>query len=261
MQEALAVLCGVVVGFSLGLTGGGGSILALPLLIYVVGIDDPHIAIGTSALAVAVNALLNLIHHARSGNVLWPEALLFGAFGVGGAFLGSTAGKAFDGQKLLALFALMMLVAAALMFLRRHKEPEARRALGLRTGLRLGFTGLGTGGLSGFFGIGGGFMCVPGLMTATGMPIIRAVGSSLFAVGMFGLTTAANYGWSGLIAYRIAGFYVLGGFFGGWIGARLARRMSRGQATYNIVFAGLLVAGAIYIFIRSLIALGLIFQS
>ena len=122
LQYVLGVGAGSLVGFSLGLVGGGGSILAVPLMVYVVGVGNPHVAIGTSALAVAVNAGANLINHARSGNVKWRCAGVFAAAGVAGAFLGSSLGKAFDGQKLLALFALLMLVVAGLMLRSRSSE-------------------------------------------------------------------------------------------------------------------------------------------
>src|ERR1700712_5648488 len=100
MQDILALACGVLVGFSLGLVGGGGSILAVPLMVYVVGVPNPHVAIGTSAVAVAVNAAVNLSGHARRGNVRWSCALVFAAAGVTGAFAGSLVGKMLDGQKL-----------------------------------------------------------------------------------------------------------------------------------------------------------------
>src|SRR5262245_52505017 len=95
---------GMLVSFVLALIGGGGSILAVPLMVYVVGVQSPHVAIGTSALAVAVNAATGLAHHVRVGTVKWRCALMFAAAGVVGAAIGSTAGKAFDGQKLLFLF-------------------------------------------------------------------------------------------------------------------------------------------------------------
>jgi uncharacterized membrane protein YfcA len=101
-QEALAVLSGGAVGFSLGLIGGGGSILAVPLLLYVVGITDPHVAIGTSALAVAANAFANLLGHWRAGNVKWACAANFALAGIVGAAMGSTLGKLIDGQQLLS---------------------------------------------------------------------------------------------------------------------------------------------------------------
>ena len=99
-QTTLAIASGCVVGFSLGLVGGGGSILAVPLLVYVVGLDNPHVAIGTSAIAVALNAASNLAMHGRAGNVKWHCAIVFGAAGVAGAFLGSTLGKMMDGTQI-----------------------------------------------------------------------------------------------------------------------------------------------------------------
>ena len=109
IQPVLAALSGGFAGFSIGLIGGGGSVLAVPLLIYLVGIENPHVAIGTSALAVGVNALANLVPHARAGHVRWRTAMIFGTSGAIGAFGGSSLGKLLDGQKLLFLFAILMM--------------------------------------------------------------------------------------------------------------------------------------------------------
>jgi len=98
VQDVLAVLSGGAVGFSLGLIGGGGSILAVPLLLYVVGIGDAHVAIGTSALAVSANAFANLVGHWRAGNVRWSCAATFAIAGIAGAAIGSSLGKLVDGQ-------------------------------------------------------------------------------------------------------------------------------------------------------------------
>ncbi|RKH10328.1 sulfite exporter TauE/SafE family protein, partial [Corallococcus sp. CA041A] len=122
LQLVLGGLSGVLVGFVLGVVGGGGSILAVPLMLYVVGVGDPHVAIGTSALAVAVNAVSNLVIHARRGNVRWPCASVFALAGIAGAYLGSSLGKAFDGRSLLALFAVAMIVVGIAM-LRRRNTP------------------------------------------------------------------------------------------------------------------------------------------
>ena len=92
-HDVLAIFSGSIVGFVLGLIGGGGSILAVPLLVYVVGVSSPHVAIGTSAVAVALSALANLWGHARAGHVKWRCALVFAAAGSAGAVLGSTFGK------------------------------------------------------------------------------------------------------------------------------------------------------------------------
>src|SRR6201994_1231240 len=151
MQGVLGLASGVLVGFSLGLVGGGGSILAVPLMVYVVGVPDAHLAIGTSAIAVAANAAVNLSNHARGGTVRWSCALTFAAAGIIGAFVGSILGKMLDGHKLLALFALLMLVIAALMLKTRSKAGLANVEMSWANMPAIVGLGLTTGTLSGFF--------------------------------------------------------------------------------------------------------------
>src|ERR1700730_10267254 len=217
-----ALASGALVGFSLGLVGGGGSILATPLLLYVVGVAQPNIAIGTGALAVSVNAYANLIGHARKGHVWWRCAIVFSLIGALGALVGSTLGKAMDGQRLLFLFGLLMLVVGALMMRPRAMSVTGEAKVDWRICLVTGVVAVIAGAASGFFGIGGGFLIVPGLILATGMPTINAVGSSLLAVGTFGLATAVNYAWSGLIDWTIAAEFIGGGVLGGILGTLLA---------------------------------------
>ena len=251
-QTTLAIASGCVVGFSLGLVGGGGSILAVPLLVYVVGLDNPHVAIGTSAIAVALNAASNLAMHGRAGNVNWHCAIVFGAAGVAGAFLGSTLGKMMDGRKLLVLFAILMMVVGALMLRRRATKDNSSVRLSRENLPKLLGLGLIAGAISGFFGIGGGFLIVPALILATGMPILNAVGSSLVSVTAFGLTTASNYAWSGMVDWTIASLFVAGGLIGGLLGARSARLLANRRGALTIVFAVLIFAVALYMLVRSL---------
>jgi uncharacterized protein len=251
-HAALAMLCGSLVGFSLALIGGGGSILAVPMLLYVVGIGDPHIAIGTSALAVASNAFANLIPHARAGNVRWPAALTFAATGALGAFAGSSLGKLVDGQHLLVLFATLMLLIAVLMLRRRGRHDGSgypRRF----TFPRLAVVGLGAGSLAGFFGIGGGFLIVPGLVFASGMAMIEAIGTSLFCVGTFGLTAALNYAFAGLVDWPIALEFIAGGIAGGWLGTLGAQKLSRTRGALTVLFAAVIVAVALFMLAKSLL--------
>jgi uncharacterized membrane protein YfcA len=251
VELAAGVLSGVLVGFSLGLVGGGGSVLAVPLLVYFVGVPDPHVAIGTSAVAVAANALVSLANHARAGTIKWRCASVFALFGVAGAYGGSTLGKMMDGQKLLGLFGLLMLVVGALMFKSRGGEgyPEVR--LNRENFPRLALTGAATGALSGFFGIGGGFLIVPGLMLAADLPIINAIGSSLVSVSAFGVTTAANYAVSGFVDWGLAAAILGGGVVGGLIGAASARRLSAERGALAMVFAGIIMAVAVYVIWRA----------
>jgi uncharacterized membrane protein YfcA len=246
-----ALASGALVGFSLGLVGGGGSILATPLLLYVVGIAQPHIAIGTGALAVSMNAFANLIGHARAGNVRWRYSIVFAVVGTLGALAGSTLGKLVSGDRLLFLFGLVMLAVGAMMLQSRRENAAPERAADLKTCLLTAAVAFTAGMASGFFGIGGGFLIVPGLMLATGMPMIKAVGSSLLAVGSFGLATALNYTLSGLIDWSVAGEFIAGGIISGVLGMTLANRLSSNKNTLNRIFAMLIFVVAAYVLYRS----------
>lgn len=250
LHLSLGGLSGVLVGFALGLVGGGGSILAVPLMIYLVGVKNPHVAIGTSALAVAANAATGLFQHARAGDVRWPCGLTYAAFGVMGALAGSTLGKSFDGEKLLFLFALLMLAVGTLMLRGRKAAGTPDVKLDRDNAPRLIAYGVGTGAFSGFFGIGGGFLIVPGLIASTDMMMINAVGTSLVAVTAFGLATAANYAASGLVDWLLAGVFIIGGIAGGLIGTRLSHRLSSG-GQLRTVFALLVFAVAFYMLFKS----------
>jgi uncharacterized membrane protein YfcA len=256
IQYLLGLFSGSLVGFVLGLVGGGGSILAVPLMVYLVGIRSPHLAIGTSAFAVAANAALGLATHARNGNVKWRCALVFAVSGVAGAALGSTLGKSFDGQKLLFLFALVMIAVGILMLRRRRHTGDPEVKFSRENGAKLVTYGAATGLFSGFFGIGGGFLIVPGLIAATGMPMLYAVGSSLVAVTSFGLTTTANYALSGLVDWPLAFVFVAGGILGSFLGTRAARHLS-GAGHLTTVFAGLIFVVAAYMLWRSGSSMGL----
>lgn len=254
--DALTGASGSLVGLVLGLVGGGGSILAVPLLVYVVGIKSAHVAIGTSAIAVAVSALANLLMHARAGNVKWRCALVFTVAGALGAVGGSMIAKMIDGQKLLVLFGVLMLVVGIMMLRRGAGDGDpavtlcrenARRLLP-----RLTAGGFGVGSLSGFFGIGGGFLIVPGLMLSTGMPIGYAIGSSLVSVTGFGMTTASSYAVSGLVDWRVAALFVSGGILGGLAGTTLGRRLARQKRTLGFIFAGVVIVVGVYVVARAL---------
>jgi uncharacterized membrane protein YfcA len=250
---------GVAVGSILGLIGGGGSILAVPLLIYVVGVSSPHVAIGTSAVAVALTALINLALHARGGVVKWRCAGVFTTAGVLGAFGGASFAKMVDGQVLLALFGTLMIAVGIVMFFRRGsggiEDVRLTRATAFRMTPRLAGIGLGVGLLSGFFGIGGGFLIVPGLMFATGMPLIAAIGTSLVAVAAFGATTAATYQLSGLIDWPLAGLFVAGGLAGGLAGTWLSAYLAARKAVLNIAFAAVVTGVGIYVAVRGAMVL------
>ncbi|MBD8641598.1 sulfite exporter TauE/SafE family protein [Sphingomonas sp. CFBP 13733] len=250
IQYLLGTLSGSLVGFMLGLAGGGGSILALPLMVHLVRVPDAHLAIGTSAFAVAANAATSLVSHIRACTVDWRCGGMYAAVGVVGAMLGSTAGKAVDGGKLLFLFALVMVVVGALMLRGRADEGIAGAGCDRQKAPKVLSYGFGTGLFSGFFGIGGGFLIVPGLIGSTGMPVLNAVGTSLIAVTAFGLTTAVNYAFSGLVDWPLAFAFIVGGVAGGLTGTRIAERLSTGSKLTTI-FAALIFVVAAYMLWKS----------
>jgi uncharacterized membrane protein YfcA len=219
-----AVASGALVGFSLGLVGGGGSILATPLLLYVVGVAQPHIAIGTGALAVSVNAFANLTGHARAGNVRWRCAVIFAVVGTLGAFAGSSLGKLVDGNRLLFLFGLVMVAVGAMMLRPRRENAAVEREANLATCLLTAAVAFLAGMASGFFGVGGGFLIVPGLMLATRMPMVD---------------------------WRIAGEFIAGGIVGGLVGMMLANRLAHGKDTLKRIFAVLIFVVATYVLYHS----------
>ena len=242
----LAIGSGGVVGLVLGLVGGGGSILAVPLLVYAVGVPSAHIAIGTAAIAVALNAGLSLAAHARLGTVKWRCALVFAAAGMLGSLLGAELGKAIDGQRLLTLFGLVM-VAVGLSMLRPSSRPanenvRLTRASARHLLPRLVGLGFGVGLLAGFFGIGGGFLIVPALMLATGMALPNAIGTSLVAVTAFGLATAGSYASAGFIDWRLAFLVITGGVVGSIAGTRLNAILAPKKKLLTRMFAGGVVA-------------------
>lgn len=250
-----ALVSGGLIGLILGLVGGGGSILAVPLLIYVVGVGSPHVAIGTAAVAVTVNALASLIGHARAGRVKWRCASVFAASGMIGAALGAELGKAFDGKRLLVLFGLLM-IGVGLSMLRKRRTadaPDVRLTRDSAAALlpRLVPIGLGVGLAAGFFGIGGGFLIVPGLILATAMPLPFAIGTSLVAVSALGLTTATSYALSGLVDWRVTALLTVCGIAGTIGGIALGKVLSMRKGLLERGFAAVVIVIGAYIIASS----------
>src|ERR1700759_400849 len=125
LTVAVTVVSGVLVGLVLGLLGGGGSILAVPLLLYAVGVKDPHVAIGTAAVAVSASAAINLVLHARKGHIRWPCAITYAVSGSLGAAIGAALGKAMNGQKLLLAFAVAMAGVGVSMLTRKPDTGDS----------------------------------------------------------------------------------------------------------------------------------------
>lgn len=234
----LPAVFGSLVGLSLGLTGGGGSILAVPLLIYGLGVS-PREAVIISLAAVGTTALVGVIVRMRAGEVEVPTGLLFSAGGVLGAPLGTWLGSRLPENLLLVLFAGLMVFVAVRMWRKSGGGPppelhvgscrrnhEGKLALGRACVAKLALIGVGTGIFSGLFGVGGGFVIVPALVFFTGMPIRQAVATSLLVIALVGASGVLSVLISGRqLPLGLTAWFVMGGVAGLFAGARLSRRM------------------------------------
>lgn len=261
----LSLMSGAIVGFSLGFIGSGGSILAVPLLLYAVGIEDPHVAIGTSALAVSINAATNLFDHARKRNVRFREGLAFALPGVVGTMIGTQLGLLTPPGNLVFFFALLMLVIAARILFNnsaRKDFPDNRGSIrrsvvfskltiytksNFVVSHKLNLMGLFVGLAAGYFGIGGGFLIVPSLLYS-GLNISNAIGTSLIPVSIFGATTALGYSLHSHINIAISLLFAIGGVVGGFIGSNMLARVPKNIATN--VFAIVTAVVGVYIILR-----------
>lgn len=248
----LIISSGLAVGISLGLTGGGGSILAVPLLIYVIGIKDPHAAIGTSALVVGIIAAISMVGHKVHGHLRLKEGLIFAVPGIGGTIMGTQLGLLTPANHLLLIFAAFMMVMGYLTFTKKPNVSVTNNHVHdtiLLQKNRVALTGFLVGIAAGYFGIGGGFLIVPALMHSVGLDIIDAIGTSLLPVSVFGLSTATQYFLEGKINWLIAILFIIGGIGGGLVGTKFAMRIPRPLLLK--VFGVLLFVVAIYMAVRT----------
>lgn len=219
----LTLVLAVLVGVTLGLLGGGGSILTVPLLVYVAGMETKQ-AIATSLLVVGVTSAVGAVSHARAGRVQWRTGLIFGVAGMAGAYAGGRGAEFVPGQWLLIGFALMML-ATAIAMLRGRKEADpdqTHRGLPLA---RIVLDGLVVGLVTGLVGAGGGFLVVPALALLGGLPMPVAVGTSLVVIamksmaGLGGYLASVDIDWA--MAAAVTGAAVLGALIGGPLAGRV----------------------------------------
>jgi uncharacterized membrane protein YfcA len=216
---ALAIVLAVLVGVSLGLLGGGGSILAVPLLVYVAGMDTKE-AIATSLLVVGTTSAFALIPHARAGRVRWRTGLLFGVAGMTGAYAGGRVAEFIPGTVLLVAFSLMMLATAVAM-IRGRKAPSRPAHAELPVG-RVLLDGVVVGLVTGLVGAGGGFLIVPALVLLGGMPMSAAVGTSLLVIAMKSFAGLAGYMASVEINWPLAMAITAAAVLGSLVGSRLS---------------------------------------
>jgi uncharacterized membrane protein YfcA len=246
-QAALSVVFGTLIGLLLGLVGGGGSILTVPILVYVIGLEVQS-ATATSLAIVGASAMAGALPHARAGRVNLRVALFFGLFGIGGAFAGTWLNQQVSGPWILLLFGLMMLIVAARMWIRRTAPTIGQAAPEGAIGWKVPLAGLVVGLMTGFFGVGGGFLIVPALVLALGLPVAVAVGTSLVIIAINSVSGIAAHVGSGL-DLAVAALFILGGLVGGLLGGRLAGRAN--ERALSRAFAVLVAAVGAYLLVRN----------
>ncbi|WP_417235529.1 sulfite exporter TauE/SafE family protein [Arthrobacter sp.] len=220
---AVTLLLSVLIGVSLGLMGGGGSILTVPILAYVAGME-PQQAISTSLFVVGVTSLFSAVNHARKGRVKWKTGLLFGAAGMAGAFAGGTVGNLIPGTVLMVAFAAMMLATSAAM-IRGRRGGGAAGPVGDMPIPRTLAVGMAVGMLTGLVGAGGGFLIVPALALLGGLPMATAVATSLLVIAMNSLAGFAGHLTSVQLDWPLALGVTAAAIIGSLAGARLAGRI------------------------------------
>ncbi|CAM2067531.1 putative membrane transporter protein [Sulfidibacter corallicola] len=243
----LGLALSVLVGITLGLLGGGGSILTLPILLYAMHFE-PHTAIAMSLFVVGTTSGIGAVQHARAGNVRWQTGLWFSAGGMAGAFSGGKIGVLIPGPILLLLFGGLMFVTAFAM-LRGRRTPQPRNEGARHVGFIL-VEGFLVGGFTGMVGAGGGFLVVPALVLLGGIPMKEAVGTSLLVIslksfaGLGGYLGQVDVNWQATLAVTAAA--VMGSF----AGTRLMRVISPDRLRTG--FAWFVMAMAIYMLGREL---------
>lgn len=212
---------GFAIGMALGLLGGGGSVLTVPALVYVVG-QTPQMAVTASLVIVGANSAAGVFFHRSQGSLNWRIALIFGGVGMVTAYLAAGMSKSLSPHLLMILFALLMLVVGATMISRKPPQCEPCQSRGLPAIIA---GGAGVGVITGFLGVGGGFLIVPALVLLVGMPMRQAVGTSLVVIVMNSLAGVLGH-LSGLsLDLGVIAVFVTAGIMGAFIGSKLARRI------------------------------------
>lgn len=246
-MTALVVALAVLIGISLGLLGGGGSILAVPLLVYVAGMGAKE-AIATSLLVVGVTSLAAMVGHARAGRVQWRTGVLFGLAAMAGAYLGGRLGEYVPGTWLLVGFAVMMLATAGAMI--RGRRPGSASGHGRTDGTHLPIgmillEGIVVGLVTGLVGAGGGFLVVPALVLLGGLPMPKAVGTSLLVIAMKSFAGLAGYLSVVHIDWPRASAVTAAAVAGSLIGAVLVRRVDPEALRQGFGWFVLLMGGVV----------------
>jgi uncharacterized membrane protein YfcA len=213
-------LLGLVIGLTLGLLGGGGSILTVPALVYVIGLS-PRAAVTASLIIVGLNGISGAFFQRTHGTLNWQVALLFGGVGMGASYVAAGLSKSISPTVLMVAFALLMVGIGILMLWRKPAAERERPTASLPLIL---LTGAGVGLVTGFLGVGGGFLIVPALVLLVGLPMKQAVGTSLIVIAMNSLAGFVGHLGEFSLDIVLLAVFIVAGIGGTYLGTRLARR-------------------------------------
>ncbi|GAA4371007.1 sulfite exporter TauE/SafE family protein [Agromyces bauzanensis] len=241
----IALLLAVLVGVALGLMGGGGSILTVPILTYVLGMG-PKEAIAASLFIVGVTSAVSVFSHARAGRVRWKTGLIFGAAGMAGAFLGGILGGYIPGPVLMVLFAIMMIATATAMIRGRRKTADPTGEPRTLPVARILLDGFAVGIATGLVGAGGGFLIVPALNLLGGLPMAVAVGTSLLVIAMKSFAGLSGYLLSVQLDWPVVLAFTAIAIAGSFIGSALAGKvpetaLRKGFGIFVLVVGGFVI--------------------
>ena len=251
-QVALDILLGFVIGLSLGLLGGGGSILTVPALVYLVGLS-PQAAVTASLVIVGANSAMGAFMHRSQGTLNWKVALVFGGTGMAMAYLAAGWSKALPPTTLMMVFAVLMLVVGLFMML---KPTPLGNDEGGRGWLITVLTGAGVGVLTGFLGVGGGFLIVPALVMLVGLSMRQAVGTSLVVIAMNSLAGFLGHLQGPPIDLQVVVIFVAAGLAGALVGTRLTRIVH--PEHLRKAFAVFVIGLAIFLLVDNLNKVGIL---
>jgi uncharacterized protein len=247
----ISLALGFGIGISLGLLGGGGSILTVPALVYIIG-QTPQAAVTTSLAIVGANSMLGAYFHNTQGSLNWKVAIMFGGAGMSVAYLAAGLSGLFTPAALLILFAVLMIAISAVMLLQRNGVEQNKVQA---SWLVVIAAGAGVGLLTGILGVGGGFLIVPALVMLVGLPMYQAVGTSLVIIAANSIAGLLGHLGTSLFDLSLTLVFVVTGLAGTFIGSRLAKRMPAQLLKH--IFAIFVLMLAIYLLADNLPKLGL----
>lgn len=254
----MAVIGAIIIGVSLGMFGSGGAILTIPILMYLLGMSA-DLAIASSLAIVAGISLGGSVVNMAKGQVSYRHLLWFGVPGMAGTYAGAWLGTMADTRLQLAVFVVLMVIAAAMMWrggMSNKQRQPSKETISMASVVKLILDGTVVGAIAGFVGVGGGFLIVPALVLLAGLPIVVATSTSLLIIALNSITGFTKYFWvyseNGLsFDWGLIAVMVTGGIAGSYVGRHVGQRLP--QSIMQKSFAVFLVGMSSLVLVKSVL--------